>query len=140
MLRPLAAAVVSRWGRCCTTRRGKRRSRARQHYSRACGTRTRSATCGKPGGRVVVEAPIAIAKCKTYIPPHGSKRIYRLSEFLKGAGMKTALVSGPHRAVSVLLHSPEGAAGVAGGRDDVWLMLGVHPQQVSRRRWGRVDI
>lgn len=72
-------------------------------------------------------------------PPRGSKThmyIYRLSEFLKGAGLKTALVSGPHRAVSVLLHSPEGAAGVAGGRDDVWLMLGVHPQQVSHRRSG----
>lgn len=75
-----------------------------------------------------VEEPIANRKTWC-IPPR--IQMHRLSEFLKSAGMKTALVSGPHRAVSVLLHSPEGAA-VAGGRDDVWLMLGVHPQQVSK--------
>lgn len=42
--------------------------------------------------------------------------------------MKTALVSAPHRAVSVLVHAEEEA--VVEGRDEVWLMLGVHPRQV----------
>lgn len=62
--------------------------------------------------------------------PKPNPKLNRLSEFLRGAGLKTALVSAPHRAVSVLVHSEEAA--VVEGRDDVWLMLGVHPQQVGR--------
>ena len=72
-----------------------------------------------------------------YLNAHTHVARHRLSEFLRGAGLKTALVSGPHRAVSVLLHKPEAA--VAGGRDDVWLMLGVHPQQVGWTGGGWFD-
>ena len=58
-------------------------------------------------------------------PPHS------LSEFLRAAGAQTALISSPHRAVSVLPRSPDAEGLVPGRREEVWLMLGVHPRQVS---------
>jgi hypothetical protein len=58
------------------------------------------------------------------------ERHVKLSEYLKSHGLRTALVTSPHLAVSVILSNDvQGAAAPEPGSEGPWLMLGLHPQQ-----------